>query len=538
MAEQFKLSNATQDVNAQCKVVVYNWKFKTPLKGSLTDTQLSESNRLDISSQIIGCNYSKNMGSPTGSFTITLSNSPGIGSGDWKDIIKRGEWCTIYMTQDGDLTMNPQVGPPLKGASRNEEKKKIRCIGFIDRVAPAVSVNENGAFDIVYEITGRDFGVVYEDTTIWHNLFQFDKLLLDSVGSDKLNILGNANLKVVLETVHSLFFNPSKLPGGKAGSKDNKSLVSTALQWILPRQLVLDIFDKTTQGGTFWGELNITNFEDTAAGLAVEKPTDFLTGNAWEQLRRAAVTQFHELFTEINDDGIPKLNFRPIPFAIDKSGYKNIGTDITFFKDLPFISVPAIDVINYNLGEDNHGRYNSFLVTVSTGMWNTEDNISILRDSGFPSFNQPSIKRYGFRPMHVTVDSIIKNAQKDGGKSDRNKLIEYNFLLKDMWEKYVFTDSGTIEQIGRNNVRIGKAIVYQTDVPYIATRRYYIEGYDDSYSVGEKGASSWTQTLKLTRGIEEDDLKKGFADQRRDTKFAQEGEFTPSTVNTNKKGDN
>lgn len=541
MAEQFKLSNKTQDVNAQCKIVVYSWKHKAPLEGNLTDTQLSESSRLDISSQVLACEYSKNMGGPTGSFTITLSNSPGFGSGDWKDIIKRGEWCNIYLTQEGDLSMNPQVGAPLKSASRVSEKEKLRCVGFIDRVAPAVSIDDNGAFDIVYEITGRDFGVVYEDTTIWHNLFQFDKLLLDSVGNDKLNILGNSNLKVVLETVHDLFFNPTGLPGGKAGIRGDKSLTSTALQWILPRQLIQDIFDgQGKNGGTFWGELDgIKNFKETAAGLAVEKPTDFLTGNAWEQLRKAAVTQFHELFTEISDSGIPQLNFRPIPFAIDKSNYQNIGKNVQFFKDLPFIKVPAIDVKNFNLGEDNHGRYNSFLVTVSTGMWNVEDNVSILRDSGFPSFNQASIKRYGFRPMHVTVDSIIKNAQKDGGKSDRKKLIEYNHLLKDYWEKYVFTDSGTIEQVGRNTIKIGKAIVYDTDVPYIATRRYYIEGYSDSYTVSnDKGASEWNQVLKLTRGIEEEDLRRGFADQRRDTPFTQQGEFTPSTVNTNKKGDN
>lgn len=536
MADEFILSNATQDVNAQCKIVVYNWKHKAPLKGDLTDTQLSESKRLDISSQILGCNYSKNMGGPTGSFTITLSNSPGVGSGDWKDIIKRGEWCSIYMSQEGDLTMNPQVGTPLR-ASRIEENKKLRCIGFIDRVAPAVSVNENGSFDIVYEITGRDFGVVYEDTTIWHNLFQFDRAILESLANDKLNIIGNAKLKAVLDVVHDLFFNPGNLPGAKVNS--NKSLTSTALQWLLPRQLIRDVFGSQSSGGTFWGELpGIKNFQETEAGLAVEKPTDFLTGNAWEQLRKAAVTQFHELYTEMSDDGIPQLNFRPIPFAINKTKYPIVGRKVQYYKDLPFVSVPAVDVLNYSLGEDNHGRYNSFLATVSTSLINTEDNISILTDSGFPSFNQSSIKRYGFRPMHVTVDSIIKNAQKDDGKSDRKLLIEFNELLKDYWEKYVFTDSGTIEHIGRNTTRLGKAIVYQKDVPYIATRRYYIEGYSDSYVVTENGSSSWTQTIKLTRGIEEDDLKRGFADQRRDTPFTQQGEFTPSTTNTNKKGDN
>lgn len=536
MKTKFVLSNKTQTVNAQCKVVVYNWKFKAPLNGTLTDNQLSESNRLDISSQIIGCTYSKQLGSPTGNFTITLSNSPGIGSGDWKDIIKRGEWCNIYMSQEGDLTLNPVVGTPLARTQKIEERKKLRCVGFIDRVAPAISINDNGAFDIVYEITGRDFGVVYEDTTIWHNLFQFDKTILESLANNELNIIGNTKLHSVLSVVHDLFFNPSNLPGGKAQVNNNKSLTSTALQWLLPKQLVNDVFDANIVNGTYWGEiLSVKNFKPTGAGLAVEKPTDFLSGNAWEQLRRVAVTQFHELFTELSEQGSPELNFRPIPFAIDKSKYGVLSQYIDYFKDLPFILVPAIDVINANIGEDNHGRYNSFLTTVSTSLINVEDNISALVNTDFPSFNQASIKRYGFRPMHITVDSIIKNSKKDNGESDHDLLVAFNEVLKDYWEKYVFTDSGTVTQIGRNNIKLGKAIVYDVDVPYIASRRYYIEGYTDTYQVNDQGASDWTQSIKVTRGIEEDDLRNGVADQRRDTPFTQEGDFTSFTKN---QGDN
>lgn len=535
----YVLSNETKNLNAQCKVVVYSWKHKAPLKGDLTDVQLSESSRLDISSQILSVDYGKNMGDPTGSFTITLTNSPRYGSGDWKDIIKRGEWCVIYMTQDGDLTMNPQVGAPLGSSQKQEERKKIRCIGFIDRVAPAVSITEDGAFDIVYEVSGRDFGVVYEDTTIWHNLFQFDKVALDSLANNKLNILGSTTLDAVLDVVHDLFFNPANIPNAKIG--DNKSLTTTALQWVLPRQLVQDIFEgQGANGGTFWGELNgIKNFSPTEAGLAVEKPTDFLSGNAWEQLKKASVSEFHELFTEMTDAGIPQLVFRPIPFAINKDKYRTVGKAVSYYKDLPAILIKAIDIVDFSLAEDNHGRYNSFLATVSTSLINTEDNISVLKGSGFPFFNQASIKRYGFRPMHVTVDSIIKNAQKDKGKSDRKLLIEFNELLKDYWQNYVFMDSGTIQQTGRNDIRLGKCLVYDKDVPYIATRRYYIEGYTDSFAVDpEKGYATWAQSIKLTRGIEEDDLRKGFADQRRDTEFAQQGEFTATGVNSNKKGDN
>ena len=40
-----------------------------------------------------------------------------------------------------------------------------------------------GEFDIVYSITGRDFGVIYEETNIWHNVVYFEKTLVEAATS-------------------------------------------------------------------------------------------------------------------------------------------------------------------------------------------------------------------------------------------------------------------------------------------------------------------------------------------------------------------
>ena len=531
----FRVSNDTKNLNAQCKVVVYNWDIQVPNR-STTDFQLGSTSRLDISSQIMECEYNKAMGGPTGTFSITLTNSPNLkgSSGDWKDIIKKGTWLVIYMSQDGDLVMNPVVGEPLRTAQKFEEAKKIRCIGFIDRIVPNTMVDEKGAFDVTYTIEGRDFGVVYEDTEIWHNLFQFDRVQLDALANNELNIVGNTSLDRVLSIVHDLFFNPSRIPGAKIN--ENRSLTSIALQWQLPRQLISDILGVALGPSSFWGDLtdSVTDFQPTAAGLAVEKPTDYLNGNAWEQLKKVSSPHFHELYTETDALGCPVLTFRPIPFALNKRRYRLVGKDVMFYKDLDFVSIPAINVINNNLAEDNHGRYNSFLATVSTDLYNTADNISVLQGSRFPEFQQASIKRYGFRPMHVTVDTIIKNAAKNGGKSDRRLLIEFNELLRDYWNNFIFTSSGTSEQIGNNEIKIGKAMVFEDDVPYEAKKRYYIEGYNDKFTVGEKGETEWNVSVSLTRGTEESDLQGETSLTERDTPFTQEGEYTTSGSGSNK----
>ena len=531
--EQNKLSNRTQDLVAQCKIVVYDWTTKALTLSSGVDSELAKTSALDVSSQILECSFSKTKGQPAGTFHFSLSNSPGYGSGDWKDLIKRGSWCLIYMSNAGDLQMTSRVGSPDPSAKKREEAKKLRCIGFIDRVAVRAQLNEKAGFDVTYEISGRDFGVVYEDTSIWHNVFKFDQIMLESLAASQLNITGATTIDAAMSLIHDLFFNPKAIPGSKPN--DEGSLTSIALQWLMPRKMLQDL-GVQVDSTPYWGETpGIKNFSETDAQVAIEKPTDYLSGNAWDQLKKLSVPQFHELFTETTDSGTPQLIFRPIPFAISKKNYPSIGKKIQFYKDLPAVTVDSLDVIDFSLGEDNHSRYNSFLATVSTSLIGVEDNISLLDGSGFPKHVQDSVKRYGFRPMHVTVDSIVKNAERSNGRGNPQILREFNWLLYDYWNNVVFSESGEAQIFGQNAVKLGKCLKFSSSTPYVSGKRYYIEGYTDSYSMDERGAMVWTQSIMLTHGFEERDLKTGTNFGDRSVQFNHEGEFTPRGSSTNGK---
>jgi hypothetical protein len=531
--KQLAISNKTQDINSQCKIVVYDWATDALKLESQDVAALAQSTAMDISSQLVGATFSKVMTGPCGNFSFTLSNSPGFGSGDWKDLIKRGSWCVIYMSQEGELVLADQVGPPSKAAKKKEEAKKIRCIGFIDRVAVRSELNERGAFDITYEVSGRDFGVVYEDTSIWHNVFRFERIMLDSIATSQLNVTGTITLDKAIDLIHDLFYNPKAVPGAKVNS--DESLVSIGLQWLMPRQLLNDVgfqVDSTP----YWGELKgIKKLSPTEANLSVEKPTDYLSGNAWENLKKLSVPQFHELFTELNDSGHPQLIFRPIPFAIVKKDYPIVGKNIMFYKDVKSIKIDGINVIDFNVGEDNHARYNSFLVTLATSLIGIEDNIALLDGSGFPKNISDSIKRYGFRPMHTTVNSIIKNAMRADGSGNAAILREYNHVLYDYWNSAVFAESGEVELIGQNSVKLGKCMTFAENVPYVYGKRYYIEGYTDTFTVTERGAGLWLQSVMLTRGFEEKDLRTGSGFGTRNTPFTHQGEYTPAGNATGKK---
>jgi hypothetical protein len=196
--------------------------------------------------------------------------------------------------------------------------------------------------------------------------------------------------------------------------------------------------------------------------------------------------------------------------------------------------VKAVELYDFDLGEDDHSRYNSFLATVSTGLINTEDNIALLLGKGFPKNNKASIRRHGFRPMHVTVDSIVKNDELGNGAADQEQLVEFNEILYDYWNPAVFSESGSADIAGRNDVKIGKVMKFTNDVPYLSTKRYYIEGYTDTFTVDDNRACEWTQSINLTRGFEEADLaaKKGFA--TRNTPFSGAGEFTKANTGSKK----
>jgi hypothetical protein len=71
------------------------------------------------------------------------------------------------------------------------------------------------------------------------------------------------------------------------------------------------------------------------------------------------------------------------------------------------------------------------------------------------------------------------------------------------------------------------ALTFKDDVPYMANKRYYIEGYTDTFEVIEKGVGIWTQSVDLTYGFEQADLvnKSGFS--KRNINFVAAGEYTP-----------
>lgn len=501
----------TKHLVPQCKVILHQWEkieFRS-LEDDASDADLSASTRWDISSKVLSCTFSKNLGAASGSFSISLANTPNTPDDaidtfdNWFDFIKQGSWIVIYMSNDGSLDLSPTT---KKVRGFRSEQKFIRCIGYVDRVVGNSVIDDRGSTSITYEVIGRDFGVIYEDSTIWHNFFFVEKMILDTVAQQDLTVVGTITQDKALQTIHDLVYFPGRIEG--VHPNDNKSLFSIGLQWLLPKTLILDVLTDTFGfKSPFWGNMDgITNFEPTTTRLSIVSPTDYLSGNTWSMLKRLSVPQLHELFTETTDAGNPQLTFRPMPFKINGEKYPITGALIKAFKDLPNVNIDKIDVKDCTISKDNQNRYNSFLLTISTSLVNREDNIALLTDppkltGEYPKNISNSIRRHGFRPMHTTVNTLVLNPALGNGIGDSILLKEFNAVMEDYWRPLHTMSSGTINIIGNNKIKIGKTVTFEDTTQFLEGKKFYIEGYTDSFSIGERGEGVWNTSLFVTRGI-------------------------------------
>lgn len=515
------IQNNVKNINSQCQVIIFPWEVDV-ISDDFTEAQLqSTTEPIDLSKYIREVSFSKNLSEPAGTFQIVLPNDR-----DWKQVIKKGTWGLIYMSQDGDLAI-PKRGESVSLQRLKAQKKKLRGIIYIERVSARGTVgSELGEFDVEYAVTGRDFGVVYSETEIWHNLLEFERNLVDAATTQ----LNSASIKTVdklVDVVHRLFYSPSDF---LKVDKKSKSLTKVSLQWLLPSALLTSLDVSTGNRPSFFGNIQgLLKFTPSKASYPVENPLSLVTGNAWQKLKSLSIEQFHELFAEVDDDGHPRLIFRPIPWVLDSKN-KKLGKLLTpdlLFKNLPRVEISSVDILDFDLGEDSHNRYNLFFTTVKTSLYSVQDSIASITDkdprTGFPRIQQNSIKRHGLRMMYNEVNSLIQFGQE---KVEESLLQAFNNLMVEYWNNAVFMESGTIELIGNNEIKLGKVIHIEKEAPYNSNKLFYVEGYEDHFITTEEGAGLWTQSVIVTRGIEENDLRNSGSVSRRDEAYSNSGEFT------------
>jgi hypothetical protein len=562
----------------QAKVIWYPWAkvqegdardFQKPTKNV---SELSEASAYDISQHVVDLSFNKVLGEASGAFSLTLPNSF-----DWSRHMKPGEWLTIYLTSEGDLPVPksnaaglrqpadlPEAPPNLKSLGN-----KLRGVCLIQRVSIKSTVSEDGLVEIEYEVSGKDFGVCLEEVDLWFNFTVAEEGKLKAVASQFFQLNGDTSVRNITNLMHTYFrafFQPSKFFGG--GNGQPGTLGEAQQQWLLPKRMLTDM-GLSVSGDSYFGNIeNLLEFHKTLFENNLNNPISGLgMGSAWARMKELSQPEFHELFSEVEDDGSLKIHFRPIPWAINKEAYPNIGKNMMFYKDLakeageqggskvldgvknisgffrnPLekasksnstqnfrknhrVSISSSDIFSFDVGPDFHSRYNHFLITVNNL---GQRQLSFLYSENFkdksffkvPFRNDGSIKRHGLRARHFDIMSYLTQTsgieQRVFEDPNQEFMLEVNEVMRDFWGQAGDFYSGTFNLVGRNDVKIGKVLVTDSSVRGVANFVFYIESYTDRFVVSDDGVGEWTQTVAVTRGAELEDLEKrsGFKDKQ------------------------
>ena len=589
-------SDSRLDRINQCKIVVYQWAnglstdasilFNNfnPIAPSSPASELAKSRSYDISNHIESFAYTKDIASASGSFQITLHNSF-----DWAKFLKPGQWLCVYLSGDGDLplpqennvaktstldaassalgsllsgsagiTQTPVLplppGPPSKDMQALGHK--LRCVGIIQRVGIRSQTSPDGSVDISYVVTGKDHGAVYEETELWFNGNNSDAAgfaaAVKSVSQQFVR-----NLTELLNQYHSIFLNPSDTLA--------KNLTSASAffpeQWVMPDRLIQDLGLSLENGSGHFGDIKgLTEFSATVFENPMQDPLAGLDGRCWDRLKSISQPEYHELFTELSDGGHPKLIFRPIPWATNKSRYPVSGKLILSYADLAspgpvppplpagaiFSNLTSIDsfssavsaassllgptdphlrmqhsiplsspwVESFDIGPDYHSRSNFFYVDAATGMQDSNNAWALIGKSPVPVFpfrDENDIKRHGFRPTFVNVHSfLVTNVEFFGNETYKDFMLELNAILQDYHSNAEDLYSGSFNlAAGKNSVKLGKVFVTDDTFKAVGRMAFYIEGYTDNFYVDGDGACTWTQSVTVTRGTELSSLAGG-----------------------------
>jgi hypothetical protein len=202
------------------------------------------------------------------------------------------------------------------------------------------------------------------------------------------------------------------------------------------------------------------------------------------------------------------------------------------------VLLSPIELINLDLGEDDHARHNHFY-TLTTPFYNqatsaiAQLSVPTIKGRKFPLANAPSISRNGFRPTAIELETFYVGFHEIGNTSQNKNnlgvsttyLLEANELAFDYWNKFVFYESGSLTIYGRNEIKVGKVLYLDETFPYNPNSFYYIEGYDDEFTVLEQGAASWIQRVYVTHGMEADSLFPGGKSTNKSRVFNKESSF-------------
>lgn len=482
---------------------------------------------LEVKSDIVKCTLNRNKGMSSGTFSMTLKrrNKQLSSENDYVKLVHPGDWVMLYMKKSGKVSLG-----------KTDSKSGLKFLGIVESVQYVETDNpDKAAPELVYSISGRDFGKVFENELFFNPTVNNEtiKTLLgvNFLADSKSSLRGDNRAIAAGFTPDSVVKNlVSFYLGGKFASLNANNQV-----WYVP-QLLAQTFRPTEKIKSEVSFVDILNTDkiglhnyDTnrrltgvgsLPGATILKSLP-ATGTVWSVLQFVQNAALNEMYTELSQDANgnlqPTLVMRQMPFSnhvshevspfaanarsVSDGGNKtaiidNIASNQkTYFTQLPQLVINSSNIKRKAVGKNDHERVNHVIVTPKID--------SEVYDFLYATlYNVPSVQRYGLRSLQTQTSYIL-----DPKQGVSSYLERCTYLLADWFFLAHHLFNGTILISGVDeHVEVGSN-VYISDIQQL----YHIEGYTHSYEVLQDGRIIYETELRVSRGqVVTDSKQAGF----------------------------
>ena len=518
------------------------WNYNDRITGAgATVGQLDTISEVIIST--VSCRQiqtSKSKSQPDGTFNFVLAPTK-----NWIEEITPGSWCCILMGNT----------PITKADLTKANKKQVKMIGKIESVRAEVTVDDEGARQTTFNVTGVDWGHIFQCVLYIDNLIASAN---DPANQGNLaavvirNALfgadgGGPAIRAVVDNLRSIIgvFGQPAVGLTKAGEDINR-LAKAVYNFRIPKEMV-DFFSFVNEHGPSNSQLinnilslqtgrlvGIEEYDDTQPeALGYIDPFSLQgTNTFWQILLENSNPALNEMFCEMtwdnedpsNNDVALTLFNRIKPFSFndtDPNGLKNLRS---YFKNLRthYIQtvggdIDPVDVMSINAGTNWRDKYNfveikpNFSEFKILGNWSAQK----CQDSDAVAF-----EREGFRPYIVGTKQFPYKGDKTPTASnvhvDFDQLLPWVKLLREWFFDTHRMLNGTITLHGIDDyIAVGDNIRFEAGLlnptPNINQATFqagqnqfilaHVENVSHSFTVVNGDTRSYVTTIQFVRGI-------------------------------------
>jgi hypothetical protein len=533
-------------------VIVYNYIDRM---GTNSITQTTVKNQLyteiNISKFIVSISTTKSKESPTGTFTITLA--PTI---NWLSKLTSGSWLTIYMSSS-------KLKYDDSGFDFKSNSKYIKMIGRIDTVRVKYEKDQsNHALRTIYEVSGRDWGQIFETNILIHSLASTaatdnvrlaEQLsLIESGLKDASKVQYILSSTQAVKMMMSIFSSETimtqyKSSGEKfAGQKPDLRLFPKS-HYRLPEALSDLIFTQNNENENIFDMLDIVSgvlvgedsYQDKLESYTL---VDFTTligtpNTLWQIMHSEHNNILNEMFCDITfygDKPALCLYKRVKPFQLNNANSSNSPTKkisptvyptiSSSFFDLYKTTIPQHNIISIEAGTNWMDKVN-LIELVFDPVYATDlryadvSKIQSVEELVIFDRTGAEFEREGFRPMSMPMYFFpLKDNKPDplGAKNWTYMLAEWYFNIHKML-------NGNITIINTDDtdkhIEVGSNIMFNSKAFYNTTfsanqqkkehsnMLAHVETVNHNFSVNQSnGAKNFTTTILFVRGVFVDEV--------------------------------